>query len=194
MGSEDSTGTSQDFRAPASKSVAQGEDVTLAQRETIATNVRNQFDDVFKVTSNCEDVKVDISNYSDDIDISGSLSYKKSVEFFERLGASEFVLKTLREGHYPNLISEVPSFEKRNNISYYQHKEFADGQILELIKKGKVEIVSKKPLILNPLSVAVQRTKLRLILDCSYLNRFIEVPKFKYEDAMDALSYFSKDF
>ena len=65
--------------------------------------------------------------------------------------------------------------------------------ILELISKGKVEVVDKKPYIVNPLSVAVQRKKSRLILDCSFLNEFIEVPRFKYEDVLNGLNYFKKD-
>ena len=66
------------------------------------------------------------------------------------------------------------------------------NEVLRLIKIKRVEVVTEKPHIVNPLSVAVQRTKSRLILDCSYLNDFVEVPKFKYEDVSDALNYFNK--
>ena len=61
-----------------------------------------------------------------------------------------------------------------------------------LIEKGKVEVLAHRPFIVNPLSVAVQRTKLRLILDCSFLNDYIEVPRFKYEDVVEGLNYFKK--
>ena len=64
--------------------------------------------------------------------------------------------------------------------------------VTSLIEKGKVEVLSHKPYIVNPLSVAVQRTKLRLILDCSFLNDYIEVPRFKYEDVIEGLNYFRK--
>ena len=47
---------------------------------------------------------------------------------------------------------------------------------MKLIKLGKVKIVSEKPYVVNPLSVAVQRRKSRLVLDCSFLNSFVEVP------------------
>ena len=59
---------------------------------------------------------------------------------------------------------------------------------MNLVKKKRVEIVKEKPYIVNPLSVAVQRTKSRLILDCSYLNDYVDVPRFKYEDVNEALN------
>ena len=49
-----------------------------------------------------------------------------------------------------------------------------------------------RPKCVNPLSVAVQRTKNRLILDCSYLNNYIEIPKIKYEGHDTAFNYFQK--
>ena len=36
--------------------------------------------------------------------------------------------------------------------------------------------------IISPLSAAENIEKLRLILDLRYLNSFLSVPKFKYED------------
>ena len=53
-----------------------------------------------------------------------------------------------------------------------------------------MELVSQKPKIVNPLSVAVQPNKMRLILDCSFLNQYISVPTFKMEDYKTALSLF----
>ena len=117
-------GTSQVSRTRTASAVSRGEDVTLEERQKVTDDVRTEFNDIFKVNSNCDYVKVDIAGYSDSIDVAGSLSDRSSVEFFETLGASEFVLKTLREGHHPSLISEVPSFEKRNNRSYYENKDF----------------------------------------------------------------------
>lgn len=42
--------------------------------------------------------------------------------------------------------------------------------------------VEEQPAIISPLHVVDQGTKLRLILDLSDLNRFLEPPKFKLED------------
>ena len=108
--------------------------------------------------------------------------------FFEKIGASSFVLNTLRNGHKPLLTSDVPNYEKDNNRSFEQHSDFGVKEIWKLIEDKKVELVSKKPKIVNPLSVAVQPNKLRLILDCSFLNKFIAVPTFKMEDYKRMLS------
>ena len=62
--------------------------------------------------------------------------------------------------------------------------------VKKLISQGRVEIVSKKPYIVNPLSVAVQRNKNRLNLDCSFLNKFVTVPEFKFENEKVALDFF----
>ena len=142
---------------------------------------------------NCGEIISDFSSYSDELDAAGSLCRPSSVEFFKQLGAPAYIIKTLSKGHYPELREKVPEYERRNNNSYFEHKEFAVNEVKKLIQKGRVVVVTAKPYIVNPLSVAVQRTKLRLILDCSYLNSFIEVPKFKYEDVRDGISYFEKD-
>ena len=86
----------------------------------------------------------------------------------------------------------VPDFDFRNNASFFKHQDFAEKTIKDLIAKGRVEIVKVKPKCVNPLSVVVQRLKTRLILDCSFLNSFIEVPHFKYEGHETAFNYFKK--
>ena len=91
---------------------------------------------------------------TDDFSVAGRLSEPKYVKFFESLGASKYVLNTLQNGHKPHLISEVPDFERDNNKSFGQYIDFGMGEIFKLIKDKKVEIVSKKPKIVNPLSVA----------------------------------------
>ena len=99
----------------------------------------------------------------------------------------------MRFGHKPSLIAAVPNYERDNNRSFTEeHLDFGMGEIMKLIESGKVEIVSKKPKIVNPLSVAVH-PKLRLILDCSFLNKHITVPSFKMDDYKTAKSIFDKD-
>ena len=64
--------------------------------------------------------------------------------------------------------------------------------IKKLEEQGRVERLSYKPHIVNPLSVAVQRNKNRMNLDCSFLNKYVIVPNFKYENEKVALDYFRK--
>ena len=167
-------------------------DVADIQRSKMADKTRKDFEDVMKVHNGCNNLDIDISNYSDERNVNGSLSQESSLKFFESIGAPEPILRTLREGHFSHFHSEVPVYEKRNNRSFYDNEEFAVQAVNSLIEKGKVEVLSHKPHIVNPLSVAVQRTKLRLILDCSFLNGYIEVPRFKYEDVIEGLNYFRK--
>ena len=99
-------------------------------------------------------------------------------------------MNVLKNGHHPNLIGKVPDYEIKNNGSFHKHTEFAIKEVKRLIELGKVEVLSYKPKCVNPLHVVVQRTKSRLILDCTVLNKFIEVPKIKYEDYRTALNFF----
>ena len=167
-------------------------DVVTMARTSEEDRVRDKFSDVYEVRDGCNMYGMyDIEHVSDDFSVAGRLSEPKYVKFFESIGASSFVLKTLRTGHKPHLISEVPSFEKDNNQSFRQHIDFGINEILKLIKDKKVELVSDKPKIVNPLSVATE-PKMRLILDCSFLNKFIAVPSFKMEDYRTAQSLFDR--
>jgi hypothetical protein len=59
------------------------------------SDVRDKFNDIFKVSS-CDIFEESFLNsVSDDISVAGCLS-RPSIQFFESIGASEFVLKTLR--------------------------------------------------------------------------------------------------
>ena len=169
-------------------------DVSLRARASEEDRVRTKFCDIYQVSENCDEFGVfDIDNVRDDFSVAGRLSEPHHVKFFEKIGASSFVLNTLRNGHKPLLTSDVPNYEKDNNRSFEQHSDFGVKEIWKLIEDKKVELVSKKPKIVNPLSVAVQPNKLRLILDCSFLNKFIAVPTFKMEDYKTALSFFDEN-
>ena len=171
---------------------SRGENVADSARIEKASSIKNKFSDIIQVNADCESIDVDLENYTDDVNVAASLSKPASVEFFRKIGASGYILATLTNGHKSTLTQEVPSYERRNNISYQENEAFAVKEVFELARKGKVQFLDKKPHIVNPFSVAVQRTKSRLILDCSYLNQFVDVPKFKYEDAKEALNFFKK--
>ena len=171
-----------------------GENVADLERKQKSESVKQKFDDIFQVNSisDCESISVDVSDYSDNVNVAGSLSKPSSVEFFRTLGASDFIIKTLTDGHHSTFTESPPQYERRNNRSYFEHEDFAILEILELVSKGKAELLDKKPYVVNPFSVAVQRNKRRLILDCSALNQYVDVPRFKYEDAKEALQYFKR--
>ena len=153
---------------------------------------KDKFADIQKVFYGCDNFPVDIDAFTDTINVKGRLHLPESIEFFSKIGASNFVLETLRHGHHPKLLNEIPDYEINNHGSFFKHEDFARKEVLDLIAKGRVEIVDKKPKLINPLHVVVQRTKSRLILDCSTLNKSIIVPKIKYENHDIAMQFFKK--
>ena len=170
-----------------------GSDVVKAQRSGRKDDVRAKFDDVFQVCDDCSKFgDFDIENVSNDFSVAGRLNRPESVEFFRHIGAPSYVIDSLTHGHKPFLSSEVPSYDRGNNKSFSEHHEFALKEIKNLIAQGKVELVSQKPRVVNPLSVAIEPTKKRLILDCSFLNRYVVVPSFKMDDVKTGKSFFKK--
>ena len=110
-------------------------DVVLAARTSEEARVRDKFSDIYKVSETCDQFGIhDIENVTDDFSVAGRLSEPKYVKFFESLGASKYVLNTLKNGHKPHLISEVPDFERDNNKSFGQYIDFGMGEIFKLIR------------------------------------------------------------
>ena len=165
--------------------------VATSQRSGSKETVRQKFDDIFQVNESCENFGLfDIDNVSNDFSVAKRLNEPSSIKFFEHLGACDYVIGTLKNGHRPQLISEVPRYDRGNNKTYYEHQSFALGEIKNLISQKKVELVEKKPWVVNPLGVKIEPTKLRLFLDCSWLNRYVVVPSFKMDDTKTGLSFF----
>lgn len=80
--------------------------------------------------------------------------------------------------------SPPPPFEARNHQSAFDHTDFVDKTILELLAAQSIAIFTGpgRPHIICPLGVVEQKEKLRMIYDARYLNQFLIFPKFKYED------------
>jgi hypothetical protein len=99
---------------------------------------------VFSVsTPNCKIFdESDFSNHSDEVSVAGRLSNPSAIKFFQSIGASDFKINILKEGHHPNLILDVPTFERRNNLSFRKHMDFATQEVKKLIASDRVEIVS----------------------------------------------------
>ena len=196
--------TTTDVEAPSSRRTAAGapshlprqtnsgkDDPSVLARLEEVESVRNTFDDVFKVSGACNLVdRVTLENFSDEVSVAGRLSKPSSIEFFRSIGASEYLLSILTKGHHSKFISEVPQMERKNNGSFYKHKEFGMSEVKKLISSDRIEIVATKPHCVLPLHVVVQPKKKRLILDCTDLNQYIDVPKIKFDDYKCALNFF----
>ena len=167
-------------------------DVSLLARDAAKEETKAKFQDIYEVHGNCEKFPVDLLSYSDSENVKGRLNLPSSIQFFKEIGASEFILNTLRNGHFPKLKCPVPDYEIENHGSFRKHYSFAIDNLRTLLEKGRIEIVEKKPKLVNPLHVVEQRLKNRLILDCSKLNKYIVVPKIKYDNHEVAFQYFRK--
>ena len=115
----------------------------------MAVKTKREFHDVLKAHEGCNIANIVISDYSDDVNVNGSLSRDSSLQFFRSIGASEPIMRTLKEGHFSKFHTKVPRYEKRNNRSFYEHEEFAVQAVSSLIEKGKVEVLDHKPYIVN---------------------------------------------
>ena len=65
-------------------------------------------------------------------------------------------------------------------------------RFLKLIELGCIKEFSCKPKVVNPLTVANNKNKLRLVLDCRHINPHLHKFRFKYEDASVASQMFKK--
>ena len=80
----------------------------------------------------------------------------------------------------------------QNNKCARENGSFVSDEIAKLVDKGCVSQVKSAPYVLNPLTVADNKTgKLRLDLDCRHLNKHLFQFKFKYENSEVAKVLFS---
>ena len=118
----------------------------------------------------------------------------KNIAFWEKIGANSFVLDTLRNGYVIPFIESPNSMHKSNNRSAVQNSDFVTSAIDDLVSSGCAVQVPFKPFIVNPLSVAIQKSgKKRLILDLSILNLSVKKEKIKFEDWKIAIQYFEQN-
>ncbi|KAK6042088.1 hypothetical protein COOONC_20408 [Cooperia oncophora] len=101
------------------------------------------------------------------------------------LEPSKLVSTTVLNGYSLPFLS-VPSkpVDSGNRKSALMHKDFVTREIAELLSTGVIREVDSDPhdiLHIHPLSVAKGK-KLRLVLDLSHLNKFLHVPRVKFDD------------
>lgn len=82
-----------------------------------------------------------------------------------------------------------------NRSSAFKFKDFINEAISELIERGCVMEVDIPPVFINPLHVVQQSSgKCRLILDLSYLNKFVWKQSFRYEDIWTVFDLFQSGY
>ncbi len=113
--------------------------------------------------------------------VKGSLF--RHLSFWESIGAPASVLSVIKHGYALPIRPDitVPRLHLANNRSALQHRDFVSCELRSLLDSGSIRKVPGRPHVVSPLSVATNTAKLRLILDLSVFNGFLDTPKVKYE-------------
>lgn len=113
---------------------------------------------------------------------------KECVKYWESIGASQFIITTIKSGYTIPFLHTPPRACFPNNKSTVEHKQFVTTAINELLDVGSIIECKVVPTVVNPLSVSVQHNgKKRLILDLRYPNSYIKKCSVKFEDAKSML-------
>ena len=125
-------------------------------------------------------------------DVQGWL--KKNKKFWQEvLQAPDTVLEYIENGYRLLFKFLPPLHSQRNNKSIETHQKFVDEAVQSLLINKCIRRIEAEPWICSPLSVVLNSTgKLRLVLNLQYLNQFLHVTKFKYEDLRVAALMFEK--
>ena len=120
---------------------------------------------------------------------------KLNVAFWrEVLHAPPPVLDCIEFGYRLPLKFIPPPHCQPNHKSTMVHESFVDDAVENLVKNRCVLRVSKRPQVCSPLSVVSNSVgKLRLVLNLRYLNQYLHVLSFKYEDLRVAALLFEVD-
>lgn len=86
------------------------------------------------------------------------------------------------------------SSDIKNNQSAFQHPHFVMEEISSLLRKVCITEVFEKPHVISPSTVAGNKDKPRLVLDCRHINPHLYKFKFKYEDYTVAKDTFRRVF
>ena len=91
--------------------------------------------------------------------------------------------RILREGFALPFTKEPEPASFNNNRSVLNNRESVTREILDLLSSGRIREVNISEVhTVNPLTVANNGEKLRLIIDRRHINQYLQVPKFKCDD------------
>ena len=144
--------------------------------------------DIVNVTSPC----CSPGKRSEQVPVSVKGRLKEHLSFWHEIHANQWVISIIRDGYALPFVELPPRMEMVNHKSAFDENEFVMQQIEELLLAGCITEVSHSEVhVLSPLGVVKNSVKKRLILDLRYVNNFLHVPKFKYEDIRTARDIFS---
>lgn len=117
---------------------------------------------------------------------------RNSFDEWQKVGACSNVLDIIRYGYKLPLYELPCDILLLNNKSARENISFVRDEITSLLEKGCISEVLQIPKIVNPLTVAGNKEKLRLVLDCRHVNPCLHKFVYRYEDHSVALDMFSK--
>ena len=103
--------------------------------------------------------------------------------------------RNIVEGYKIPFFDLPENFVIPNRSSTFKFKDFVEEAISELIELGCVSEVELSLIFINPLHVVLQFSgKCRLLLDLSFLNRFVWKQSVRYEDICTASDLFQSGY
>ena len=176
---------------PHSKDLSTGSTGAPFDESVLQRNIDDSVGDLFDfVDENYIDL-VEISPASCVV-VKGRL--RANIAFWQSIGASNWLLKVIREGYcLPFVVlPELKFFHNHKSTSC--NADFVSSEISKLLTSGAlVEVNAVDLLVCNPLGVAKNSSgKPRLIVDLRYVNQHLRSPKFKYEDIRTAADLFQQ--
>ena len=125
--------------------------------------------------------------------VQGRLKQRSVFFWKDVLHAPPPILDCIENGYRLPLKFIPPSWSQHNHQSAKLHREFVNEAVESLLSNRCIIKVRESPHLCNPLSVVANSAgKLRLVLNLKYLNKFLHVISFKYEDLHTAALMFEK--
>ncbi|XP_060077421.1 uncharacterized protein LOC132556975 [Ylistrum balloti] len=117
---------------------------------------------------------------------------RRAFDEWERIDACPVVLDIIRYGNKLPLYQIPDVIVLGNNKSARDNALFVRNEILSLLEKRCISEVTVRPRVINPLTVAGNTKKLRLVLDCRHVNPCLHKFRFRFEDSAVALELLRK--
>lgn len=108
---------------------------------------------------------------------------KTHISFWEEINCSKAIRDVILNGYNIPFIHTPESVFLKNNKSAVDNMPFVMDAVTELVTTGRVIEVPFQPLVVNPLTVSINRSgKKRLILDLRHVNKYVWKEKMRFED------------
>ena len=146
-------------------------------REQLPSQLSNELSIQFCVK---DDVKPLVRSSEATVNVKGRL--KSHIQFWKDINASDYILNIIANGYSLPFSSFPPRANLRNNKSSRDHGEFVAGAIMDLVNSGAAIQVDDIPWVVNPLTVALNKKKKRLVLDLRHVNEYVILDHIKFED------------